>query len=195
MKRYFQQVTNKNKICLHYTGGGTAESAISWWNDPKNPNSYVSAHYVIDRNGEISQYIPLKFWAYHASNGIINKTAIGLQIVSYGWLTINANGIYKNSNGKIISAEQVFDNGSNFKYHRYFHRILDSQWSSVKWLIGYINQTYPIARIFGINLLPGQTTNLSYATNQWSGITTHAMTSKQREDIPPSMIPQDLLNF
>lgn len=195
MKRYFQQVTNKNKICLHYTAGGTAQGAIDWWNDPANGNVGVSTHYVIDRDGQIYQYIPMKYWAYHANNGVINKTSIGFEIVAYGWLTRDANGVYRNSNKKIMSSQQVFDNGSVFKQHRYFHKILDVQWSSIKWLIGQINKTYPIGRRFGVDLPQGQTTNLLYAKNEWSGITTHAMTSKQRQDIPPLMIPQDLLNF
>src|SRR5574343_547424 len=102
MKRYIETVTNKNKICLHYTAGLRAQGTLDWWNDPTNPNKNVSAHFVIDRDGSIYQYIPLKYYALHARNSNVSLTSFGIEICCYGFLTKDDNGIYRHWKNGIV---------------------------------------------------------------------------------------------
>lgn len=88
-------------VIMHYTAGWTAESAI---NTLCSPAAKVSAHFVIDRDGEITQLVPLNRAAWHAGpskyQGVVglNNHSIGIEIVNPGWLKPEANGTY--SQGK-----------------------------------------------------------------------------------------------
>lgn len=69
-------------IVLHSTGGGFA-SAVSWL---KNPNSRVSAHYVVAKDGRITQLVDTSECAWHAGNSLwhghkdVNSISIGIEM-------------------------------------------------------------------------------------------------------------------
>lgn len=65
------------KIVNHYTVSRTADAAISWF---LNPAAKVSAHYVIDRNGEIFQVVDPAKKAWHCYGN--NDTTIGIEHVA-----------------------------------------------------------------------------------------------------------------
>lgn len=82
-------------VVIHYTAGYTAESAI---NTLTNPAASVSAHVVIDRDGEVTQLVPFDRVAWHAGpsrwrgwNGL-NKCSIGIELVNIGFLRRASNG-------------------------------------------------------------------------------------------------------
>lgn len=62
------------RIVLHYTTSATAKSAVNWFLDPK---SRVSAHYVINKNGDIYQCVPDGEKAWHAKGD--NVDSIGIE--------------------------------------------------------------------------------------------------------------------
>lgn len=66
-----------NSIILHYTTAGTAQSSINHF---KNPASQVSAHYIIDKNGDIYQMVQDNDKAWHAGNA--NRHSIGIEHVA-----------------------------------------------------------------------------------------------------------------
>ena len=80
-------------LLLHYTGMpagrglGAAERAIRWLTMPV---SEVSAHYVVDEDGRITQLVPEARRAWHAGRGSwgtetdINSASIGIEIVNPG---------------------------------------------------------------------------------------------------------------
>jgi N-acetylmuramoyl-L-alanine amidase len=74
-------------LVLHYTGMPDAASAISWL---ANPQSKVSAHYVIAEDGQIVRMVDEAKRAWHAGRswwrGIkdINSASIGIEIVNPG---------------------------------------------------------------------------------------------------------------
>lgn len=75
-------------ILIHDTASPTASSAISWM---KNPDSKVSYHYLIDRNGRITQHVDVAHRAWHAGvcrlNGEktdMNSRSIGIGLVNTG---------------------------------------------------------------------------------------------------------------
>ena len=87
-------------VVIHYTATSTAQEALSIF---KDPNSKVSAHYLIDKNGDIYQLVREKDIAWHAgcsddknkqagklaycAKGTenINSRSIGVELVNEGW--------------------------------------------------------------------------------------------------------------
>jgi LysM repeat protein len=64
-------------IFVHYTTAGTFESTKNHF---LNPASEVSAHYIIDKNGDIYQMVQDADKAWHASSA--NQTSIGIEHVA-----------------------------------------------------------------------------------------------------------------
>jgi N-acetylmuramoyl-L-alanine amidase len=73
-----------NAIVLHDTGGKTAESALSWFEDEK---SRVSSHYVVDKDGTVYRVVPEELVAWHAGESSlfneigVNSLSIGIELV------------------------------------------------------------------------------------------------------------------
>jgi N-acetylmuramoyl-L-alanine amidase len=74
-------------LILHYTGMASAEEAIAWLADPA---SRVSAHYVIDEDGTITQMVAEALRAWHAGvscwhgESDMNSASIGIEIHNRG---------------------------------------------------------------------------------------------------------------
>ncbi len=74
-------------LVLHYTGMRDAKSALSHLCDP---SSQVSAHYVIEENGDVHQLVADEKRAWHAGVSYwrgerdINSASIGIEIVNPG---------------------------------------------------------------------------------------------------------------
>lgn len=74
-------------LVLHYTGMPDAASAINWL---ANPESRVSAHYVVTEDGQVIRMVAEDKRAWHAGRsywrGIadINSASIGIEIVNPG---------------------------------------------------------------------------------------------------------------
>ncbi len=74
-------------LVLHYTGMQDAPSAINWL---ANPESKVSAHYVVTEDGQIIQMVDEADRAWHAGRshwrGItnVNSASIGIEIINPG---------------------------------------------------------------------------------------------------------------
>nr|WP_240778604.1 N-acetylmuramoyl-L-alanine amidase [Salipiger aestuarii] len=74
-------------VVLHYTAMASAEGARDWL---CNPDSEVSAHYVIDRDGTCWQLVREDMRAWHAGRGTwggvcdVNSRSIGIEMVNTG---------------------------------------------------------------------------------------------------------------
>lgn len=74
-------------LVLHYTGMTSAAAAIDWL---ANPESKVSAHYVVAEDGQVLQMVDEAKRAWHAGRswwrGVtdINSASIGIEIVNPG---------------------------------------------------------------------------------------------------------------
>ncbi|WP_404790227.1 N-acetylmuramoyl-L-alanine amidase [Altericista sp. CCNU0014] len=64
-------------IVLHYTTSRNVQGSISWF---KNPESEVSAHYIVDRDGKIYQLVNDSDKAWHCYG--FNTTSIGIEHVA-----------------------------------------------------------------------------------------------------------------
>ena len=80
-------------IVIHYTGSeGTAANNVSYFN---NGNRGASAHYFVDRSGEIREYCdPAKYYAWHCGGSLesshhpyygkcTNRNSIGIEICTH----------------------------------------------------------------------------------------------------------------
>jgi Transglycosylase/N-acetylmuramoyl-L-alanine amidase len=72
-------------VVLHCTAAETVGSTINWF---LNPRSLVSAHYVIDTNGDIYQMVRDDCSAWHAKSA--NKRSIGIEHVGTGAIRMSA---------------------------------------------------------------------------------------------------------
>lgn len=82
-----ERVSPVSLMVLHYTGMQDAASAIAWL---ANPESKVSAHYVVTEDGQVVRMVAEDKRAWHAGRshwrGLtdINSASIGIEIVNPG---------------------------------------------------------------------------------------------------------------
>lgn len=69
-------------IVIHYTA--TNASAINNLKYFSRPGTRSSAHYFVDKNGDIYQSVKDEDTAWHAGNASMNARAIGIEVVSAG---------------------------------------------------------------------------------------------------------------
>ncbi|WP_342065793.1 N-acetylmuramoyl-L-alanine amidase [Achromobacter kerstersii] len=97
-------------LIVHYTAGTALDGATTWFMDP---NSEVSAHFIIDHDGTIVQMIRLNRRAWHAGKSSwgdyqgMNQFSFGVELVNAGMLNKTAEGNWVNYSGKKISSDQV----------------------------------------------------------------------------------------
>lgn len=71
-------------VIIHCTDGDTLDGCVSWF---KSPESKVSAHYIIDRNGKIVQMVDDIDVAWHSGKSTwlgrsgCNEFSIGIELV------------------------------------------------------------------------------------------------------------------
>ena len=101
----------KNKIkfiIIHYTGMKKESAAIKRLQDPK---SKVSSHYLIKKNGEITNLVPDLYQAWHAGVSSwkhlksLNKNSIGIEITNPG----HKHGYKKFSKKQIFSIQKLLN--------------------------------------------------------------------------------------
>ena len=89
---YVPEETKKIQFVVHHTAGlQGAESVIKSW---QKKTSRVSTHFIIDRDGNIEQLFPLKYWGNHigsprSGNNYLQKSTISVELVALGYLTVN----------------------------------------------------------------------------------------------------------
>jgi len=83
-------------IILHDTASGlTSKGPIDWL---CNPVAKASAHFVLGREGDITQLAPTNIKTWHAGKSSyhgqpnVNNRAVGIEIVNPGWLTSKDGG-------------------------------------------------------------------------------------------------------
>jgi N-acetylmuramoyl-L-alanine amidase len=74
-------------LVLHYTGMRTADEALARMCDPE---AEVSAHYMIDEDGTVTQLVPEDKRAWHAGRSFwrgitdVNSASVGIELVNPG---------------------------------------------------------------------------------------------------------------
>lgn len=74
-------------LVIHFTAGMSGASSIDYW---KKPEVQASAHFVIDRDGAITQCVPCNVQAWHAGKSRwmgfenLNSCSIGIELANAG---------------------------------------------------------------------------------------------------------------
>lgn len=103
-------------LVIHFTGGSSASSSVDYM---LNPDSKVSAHLVIGRNGEVTQLLPFNVIAWHAGQSSfadreqLNNYAIGIELDNAGPLDKDENGEFVSWFGKRYHPDDVFIENSH----------------------------------------------------------------------------------
>lgn len=98
-------------IVMHYTAGWTTAGDI---NTLADSSRQVSAHFVVGRDGVITQIVPTNRVAWHAGpsayNGFkgLNNHFLGIEICNAGWIKRLTNGNYLDQYGQQISPDGQF---------------------------------------------------------------------------------------
>lgn len=100
--KYYREKTNKKRIILHHTAGGTAQSSVNWWN---RSTDHVSTAFIIDRDGTVYQNFSPDYWAYAlgvSGSTDIEKTSIQIEICSYGALVYDRDEFRPNKGSSVV---------------------------------------------------------------------------------------------
>jgi N-acetylmuramoyl-L-alanine amidase len=97
-------------LVMHYTASANASGAINWFADP---DSKVSAHVVIAKDGTITQCVPFNRRANHAGKSSwkdvvgLNSHSIGIELDGFGFLGNAGPGKWKFGGKSIPDSEVV----------------------------------------------------------------------------------------
>jgi len=103
-------VINPRWLVIHYTASGSPSEAINWF---AAPESKVSAHVVIGKDGSITQCVPFNRRANHAGKSTwkgvsgLNSHSIGFELDGFGYLGITGPGKWKFRSTIIPDSEVV----------------------------------------------------------------------------------------
>lgn len=182
---YVKRETQKDKVVIHGTAGGTANGAIGWMNNPQGAGRNVATHFVIDQNANIIRLFPQKYFAYHAGSQFrgISETSFGIEIVN--WLNLQIrNGSYYTWTGKKIRPSQVYIAQNIWRGYKAFHKITQKQHKSLQILLKYLCQTYGINKKF-YRYYDKQ----RYIDPNFNGIVQHSSFHLTKMDFEPNLIP------
>lgn len=84
---YYHDKFQKDLIVLHFTAGGSAAGAYSWWRQDKGATKVATA-YIVDLDGTVDETFPPECWAFHmgTSSAALDRRSIGIEIVNWGAL-------------------------------------------------------------------------------------------------------------
>jgi len=109
---YYEDIKHEYLI-MHYTANNNAAMAIEVLSKKQKPVSKgVSAHLVIDQDGNITQLVPFNKGAWHAGESHwegkrwLNHNSIGIELVNDGALKLK-NNQWTASSGKVYPEDQI----------------------------------------------------------------------------------------
>jgi N-acetyl-anhydromuramyl-L-alanine amidase AmpD len=82
---YYHEQHKKDLIVLHFTAGGSAAGAFSWWSRDRGATKVATA-YIVDLDGTVYETFPPECWAFHmgTSSAALDRRTIGIEIVNWG---------------------------------------------------------------------------------------------------------------
>jgi N-acetyl-anhydromuramyl-L-alanine amidase AmpD len=188
--QYYQEEFPKKQIVLHHTvSNGNAKSVMNWW---ASTPAKIGVAFIIDRDGIIHQCFSSKHWAHHLgtkakNNKQLNQQSIGIELCSWGGLTIKENPMLKgnpkffSSTGTEVPKEEVVKLDLPFRGYLYFQKYTSSQLNSLQILVNYLCETYGIPKSYNSDMWDYS----RMAMNGNPGIYTHVSFRKDKSDCFP----------
>lgn len=137
-------------LVMHYTAGSTAAEAVNWF---QNPDSKVSAHITLDRDGSITQSLPFNIvgWhvgaSYHKGYSGLNSYSIGIEIVNYGKSPdrkARVGAKFKRED-QLEAGNWMWDEGTKMYWERY----TEKQFEVLDFLTPLLIDTYNLREVVG----------------------------------------------
>ena len=200
--QYYQDSTENKQIVLHHTvSGQSVDGDINWW--VQTP-ARVATCVIIARDGTIHTLFRSEHWAHHlgikswifkkfnlpsyGANKKLNKSAIGVELDSWGGL-VKRNSKYYRTGNKEIHADNVVDYGREIRGFRYYEKYTDAQIASLKYLLEYWNEKYNIP----LNYNPEMWRLNEDALKGQEGVWTHVSFRPDKSDCHPQQELIDML--
>jgi N-acetylmuramoyl-L-alanine amidase len=170
-------------IVVHFTASGSGTGTVSWF---KNPQSRVSAHYVLDRDGKMLQLVKDGDTAWHAGlpgdlarDDVIrpNPRAIGIEIVNWGPLDKRDNKYYNWTGNEHLG--QVVEAGG-----KYWEPYTEAQYKSLIGLVSYLCKRYSVPTQYPA-LGPGTYHEKAQDLADFKGILGHNAINRGKSDPGP----------
>ncbi len=139
-------------IVIHYTGGASLNSSVSWL---KNPAAKASAHLVIGKKGEIVQLAPFNVKTWHAGESNwhgrewLNHFSIGIEIDNAGLLEKRVDGYYTGSGKKINDSKVVLASHKHQNEIKGWEAYTEEQINTVEAICVELVASYSIVEIVG----------------------------------------------
>ncbi len=190
--QFYQEEFPKKQIVLHHTvSNGNAKSVMNWW---ASTPAKIGVAFIIDRDGIIHQCFSSKHWAHHLgtkakNNKHLNQQSIGIELCSWGGLTIKENPMLKgnpkffSSTGTEVQKEEVVKLDKPFRGYLYFQKYTSSQLNSLQILVNYLCETYGIPKSYNSDMWDYS----RMAMNGNPGIWTHGSYRKDKSDCFPQL--------
>lgn len=211
-KIYYDGPSPKNQIYIHHTAGATkspAKTIASW----SKRTDKVSTHYITNNLGDKEQLYSDDAWGNHL--GIkkstfakynlpwkhLNKFSLGIEMQSYGYLTLKSDGKYYNAYGGTVDPSTVgrpVDKNGNFisyKGKKYYQKYNSANIANVKDIIkGWMNK-FNIPFVYDYDVLfPNSGESLSKAAlGGEAGVYTHNSVKTGKTDVWPQKELLDML--
>ena len=97
-------------LVIHYTAGRNASGAVKFF---ERSSSRVSAHLVIDHDGDITQMLPFDQVGWHAGRSRwrdirgLNRHSVGIELANWGKLKKVADGSWRSWTGEAVPNDRV----------------------------------------------------------------------------------------
>lgn len=134
-------------LIIHYSASGETAGTVAWLT---NPVSSASAHIVIGRDGEVWQLASFDQKTWHCGEseweGLknLNSYAIGIELVSFGSVTLDKDGKFRSRYGHEVSAGEVrAATHKNEAAPRYWQQYRDAQLEKLVEVSRAILEAYP----------------------------------------------------
>lgn len=140
-------------IIVHFTETTSTEEAIEILCDPA---SAKSAHFVVSREGVVTQLVEVDTEAWHAGRSVhetrsnLNRYSLGIELVNGGRLTRCFDGKFCTSDGSVIpEAEVLWAAHANEGHGSWWHSYTKSQLTQLVDLMRFLVRQLPIRYILG----------------------------------------------
>lgn len=187
---YYEEVTPKKKIILHFTMGYLKGDIATL------TNGHVSVPFVIGRNGIIYNLFASKYWSYHlgpnaiGGNTAMSRECIGIELSNIGPLKkIGNNLVTTYSNTDIYcttdETQHYIRLATPYRGYEYYAKFTDAQYAATSKLIRFLCAKYSLPKTF---VAAAKRHNIMTAAEftGFSGIATHVNCRTDKVDIGPA---------
>lgn len=138
---YNNEKTTKSHIILHHTAGRDSYGAIQTW---LKRTDKVGAHFIIDRDGTVTQVVPEEYWCWSLGldAGVWThrrdweRKALAIELVAFGGLENRGGKWFTYTNNVIQEHEVELVDYRGYKaYQAYTQAQMDSLWE-LMWYLG-----------------------------------------------------------